>query len=104
MASKSKKLTVSTPLGIHELELALIREIAAWQDWDLDSAEIELNLMKRICKKTEWNDDYLSLVDELNAKIKYAEKTVKNKDTTLIGAAHTNLQQAVFDLRDKLYK
>ena len=104
MASKSKNSTVSTPLGIHELELALIREMAAWRDWDLVNAAEELRLMKRICKKIDWVEDYLPLVDELNTKIKYAEKTVKNKDTTLIGAAHTNLQQAVFDLRDRLYK
>ena len=104
MASKSKKLTVSTPLGIHELELALIRELAAWRDWDLDNAAIELSLMKRICKKTDWMDDYLPLVDDLGTKIKYAALTVKNKDTTLIGAAHTRLERAIFDLRDKLYK
>ena len=104
MASKSKKLTVSTPLGIHELELALIREFAAWRDWDLDNAAIELGLMKRICKKTDWLDDYLPLVDDLNAKIKDTEKCVKDKDTTLIGAAHTRLERAIFDLRDMLYK
>ncbi len=104
MASKSKKLAVSTPLGIHELELALIRELAAWRDWDLDNAAIELRLMKSICKKTDWMDDYLPLVDDLGTKIKYAQLTVKNKDTTLIGAAHTRLERAIFDLRDKLYK
>ena len=104
MARKSIKLTVSTPLGIHELELALIRELAAWRDWDLENAAIELNLMKRISLKTEWTGDYLPLVDELKAKIKYTEKTVKNKDTTLIVAAHTRLERVIFDLRDKLYK
>ena len=104
MASKSKKSVVSTPLGIHELELALIREFAAWQDWDLDRAAIELGLMKRICKKVDWMDDYLPLVDELGARIKETEKTVKDKDTTLIGAAHTRLERAIFDLRDILYK
>jgi len=104
MASKSKKLTVSTPLGIHELELALIRELAAWRDWDLVNATDELGLMKRICKKVDWMDNYRPLVDDLNTKIKYAEQCVKNKDTTLIGAAHTRLERAIFDLRDMLYK
>ena len=104
MASKSKKLIVSTPLGIHELELALIRELAAWRDWDLAVAEVELVLMKRICKKTDWAEDYLAMVKELEAIIKYAERTVQDKDTTLLGAAHTNLQRAIFDLRDRLYK
>ena len=104
MVSKSNKLTISTPLGIHELELALIRELAAWRDWDLSNAADELSFMKRICNKTDWADDCLPLVENLNAKIKYTEQTVKNKDTTLIGAAHTNMERAIFDLRDKLYK
>ena len=104
MASKSKKLIVSPPLGIHELELALLRELAAWRDWDLAVAEVELVLMKRICKKTDWAEDYLPMVKELEVIIKYAERTVKDKDTTLLGAAHTNLQRAIFDLRDRLYK
>ncbi len=104
MASKSNKLIISTPLGIHELELALVRELAAWHDWDLSNAADELGLMKRICNKTDWADDYLPLVESLKAKIKYTEQTVKNRDTTLIGAAHTNLERAIFDLRDKLYK
>ena len=104
MASKSNKSTVTTPLGIHELELALIRELAAWRDWDFSNAADELGLMKRICNKTDWVDDYLPLVEILKAKIKYTEQTVKNQDTTLIGAAHTKLERAIFDMRDKLYK
>lgn len=104
MAGKSNKLIVSTPLGIHELELALVRELAAWRDWDLSNAADELELMQRISNKTDWADDYLPLVENLQAKIKYTEQTVKNRDTTLIGAAHTNLERAIFDLRDKLYE
>lgn len=104
MTGKTEKIIVSTPLGIHELELALIRELAAWNDWDLPAAASELVLMKRICGKTEWVDSFLPLVEELNRKIRVAEQVVQSRDTTLLGAAQTNLEQAVFALRDKLYK
>ena len=104
MATNKKSESVSTPLGIHELELALIREKAAWQDWNLRAAGAELDLMKRICRKTQWAPDYEPLVDTLRRVLTRTARVVKDKDTTGISAAHSKLEQAIYDLRDKLYR
>lgn len=102
--TNNNTLTINTPLGVHELELALARELAAWRDWDLRVAAVELTMMKRICRKASWVKDFRPLVEKLEQAIKATEKTVKEKDVTLILAAHTRLEQAVFAMRDELYK
>jgi len=104
MARKQSAETISSPLGIHGLELALIREVAAYHDWDLRVAAEELDVMRRICRKTQWSEPLQPLVEDLLSAVKAADRTVKNKDTTLITAAQTQLQKAVFALRDKLYR
>ena len=104
MATKRTTESVNTPLGIHELELALIREKAAWQDWNLRAAGSELELMKRISRKTQWAEDYVPLVDNLKKAVNRTARAVKNKDTTSISAAHSGLEKAIYDLRDKLYR
>ncbi len=103
MARQKNAEVISSPLGIHELQLALIREMAAYHDWDLRIAARELQLMRRICAKTSWADRYQPLVDDLTEAIKVTAKTVRDKDTTLITSSHTQLEHAVFALRDKLY-
>ncbi len=104
MATKRKTESVNTPIGIHELELALIREKAAWQDWNLRVAGAELSLMKRICRKTQWATDYEPLAETLRGAVNRAARAVKDKDTTSISAAHSKLERAIYDLRDKLYR
>lgn len=103
MATKKNAEVISSPLGIHELQLALIREMAAYHDWDLRVAARELKLMRRICAKTSWTEPYQPLVESLLDAVKATSKTVRDKDTTLVTSAHTRLEQAVFALRDKLY-
>ena len=104
MARKKITETISSPLGTHELELALIRELAAYHDWDLRVAAEELDLMRRICRKTQWTEQFQPLVENLLKVVKETNQTVQDKDTTLITAAQTRLQQAVFALRDRLYR
>ena len=101
--NQTKTDIVPTALGVHELELSLIRELAAYHDWDLRNAAIELDLMQRVCKRVGWPDDYLPLIEKLIEAIKNTAKTAHDKDTTLITSAHTRLEQAIFALRDKLY-
>lgn len=94
---------VPTALGVQELELSLIRELAAYHDWDLRTAAMELDVMRRVCGSVAWRDDFLPLIDKLLGTVKQTEITVTGKDTTLITSAHTQLEQAIFALRDKLY-
>lgn len=104
MATQRKKPTISAPLGIHELELALLREEIAAKDWELRVAARELNLIKRILKKIDWPKDYLPLVETVAKRNAHLIKVVANKDTTRLAAAHTQLEDAIFALRDKLYR
>lgn len=95
---------ITTPLGIHELELALAREKVAWLDWDLRTAAAEISFMIRIAKKTQWSPGYLPLVDILKEELRSADRVIRDKDTTRITAMHSKLEQAIFELRDKLYR
>jgi len=104
MAAKKDNATISAPLGIHELELALIREKAAWKEWELAAATREIQLMKRICKKTQWPDEYQPLLERLDEELKLAARVLRNQDTTRITAMHSSLEGAIFGLRDLLYR
>lgn len=94
---------VPTALGVQEIELSLIRELAAYHDWDLRTAAMELDFMRRVCGKVAWREDYVPLIGNLLEAVKNTARTVAVKDTTLITSAHTQLEQAVFALRDRLY-
>ena len=104
MATQRKKPTIAAPLGIHELELALLREEIAAKDWELRTAARELDVIKRVLKKVDWPKDYLPLVEAVTDCNSHLTKVVANKDTTRLAAAHTQLEDAIFALRDKLYK
>jgi hypothetical protein len=101
---KSASGPITAPYAIHELELALAREKSAWRDWELRSAAAEIEFMRRVCRKAQWSEDYLPLVDKLNDELKTAATVIQNRDTTRITAMHSKLEQAVFDLRDRLYR
>lgn len=96
--------TINSAVGIQGLEIALARELAAWRDWDLRVASREINTMRQIQENTNWSDEFLPLVDKFSNCLSVVEKTVAEKDTTLITAAQTNLEAAVFALRDQLYQ
>ena len=66
-------------------------------------AGMELDFMRRVCGKVAWREDYVPLVGNLLEAVKNTARTVAGKDTTLITSAHTQLEQAVFALRDRLY-
>jgi hypothetical protein len=104
MAAQKKKPAVSAPIGIHELQLALLREEIAAKDWDLRTAARELDVIKRVLKKVDWPKDYLPLVEVAASTAKHLAKVVDNKDTTRLTAAHTELEDSIFALRDKLYR
>ncbi len=94
---------VSAPIAIHELELALLREQRARDEWNLPLAAEELTLMQKIRKKADWSDEFAKLLPALDGSIEEALDTVRSRDTTRIQAAHTRLQRAIFGLRDRLY-
>lgn len=96
--------TINSAVGVQGLELALARELAAWRDWDLRVASKEISTMRRIQENTNWSEEFLPLVDKFSSCLAMAEKTVSEKDTTLITAAQTNLEAAVFALRDQLFR
>ncbi|MBI2970089.1 MAG: hypothetical protein HYY36_05060 [Gammaproteobacteria bacterium] len=98
-----RKSNVPAPIGIHELELTLIREKQAWQDWELRDAAEELELMGRIAKQTGWPRDYKPLIEAFHTALSHTRDMVRNRDTTRIAAAHSKLEQAIFALRDRLY-
>lgn len=104
MAGKNDSAMITTPLGIHELELALLREKAAWKEWELPAAAREIDLMRRICRRTQWSEDFQPLVGKLNSELTVAARVIRNKDTTRITAVHSSLESAIFDLRDRLYR
>lgn len=95
---------VAVPIAIHELELALLREQRARDDWNLMAAAEELSLMQKIRQKADWPADFTALLGALDASLAESLQTVRNKDTTRIQAAHTRLQRAIFALRDELYR
>ncbi|MGH8248016.1 MAG: hypothetical protein ACREUU_16460 [Gammaproteobacteria bacterium] len=94
---------MTAPIGIHELELTLIREKQAWQDWKLRDADLELELMGRIAKKTAWPKDYKPLVEAFHTALSHAREVIRNRDTTRISAAHSKLERSIFAFRDRLY-
>ncbi|MCC7412042.1 MAG: hypothetical protein IT495_10490 [Gammaproteobacteria bacterium] len=105
MATKSGKATaVNAPSSILELELALLREKLARDDWNLAAAANELTLMQTIRDRTGWPAGYKALLQALDESLVESLQTVKNKDTTRIQAAHTRLERAVYALRDHLYR
>ena len=104
MATQRKKPSVSAPLGIHELELALLREEIAAKDWDLRTAARELDIIKKILKKVHWPKDYVPLVETVTDCNAHLAKIIADRDTTRLAAAHTQLEDAIFALRDKLYR
>ena len=103
MATTRTKEALHPPVGVQELQLALIREMAAYRDWDLRVAARELTFMRKICRKIDWGEAYEPLVGNVLDAVKFTARTVRDEDTTLITSAHTRLEHAIFALRDQLY-
>jgi hypothetical protein len=103
MAAKKTAPRIDAPLGIHELEIALLREKAAWEDWQVPAALAELEFMARITGRINWPQSLAPLVKALAREIAATQHVLKTRDTTRHAAAHTRLENAIFRLRDTLY-
>ncbi|MBI1732788.1 MAG: hypothetical protein HYR49_08490 [Gammaproteobacteria bacterium] len=103
MAARKSGIRIDAPLGIHELELALIREKAAWEDWQVPAALAELDFMSRIIGHIQWPKDFAPLVKSLVKEVAATQHVLNVRDTTRHAAAHTRLENAIYKLRDRLY-
>lgn len=103
MAEKKTAPRIDAPLGIHELEIALLREKAAWEEWQVPAALGELDFMARIIGRIRWPKDLAPLVKTLVEEVAATQHVLKTRDTTRHAAAHTRLENAIFRLRDTLY-
>lgn len=103
MATQKSGAELFAALAIQELELALLREQSAWEDWELPTATKELAVMARIAKKVSWPAKYQPLIETFDGALRHARETVDKRDTTRMGAAQTKLEQAIFALRDRVY-
>lgn len=104
MPRRNADIRIDAPLGIHELELALIREKAAWEDWQVPAALAELDFMSRIIGRIQWPKDFAPLVKSLVREVAATQHVLNVRDTTRHAAAHTRLEKSIFNLRDHMYR
>ncbi|MEM4383373.1 MAG: hypothetical protein QXH32_02370 [Candidatus Caldarchaeum sp.] len=89
-------------LNINTIEITLIRQKQVIDSWDLRSAIVELESIAKIVNTTKWPSELAAQVQGVVESLEEAIKTVRNKDSTRIKAAHTRLLSSVHSLRDAI--
>jgi hypothetical protein len=85
------------------LENMLLRERLDLKAWDTRQMGKNMLTMKTVLDKADWGTKETKAVANLKKVIEELTVIIKNKDATLVDAAHTHLESAVTELRELVF-
>jgi regulator of replication initiation timing len=85
------------------LENMLLRERLDLKAWDTRQMAKNMLTMKAIVDKARWGEKEKKAIANLERVIDELSVIIKNKDATLVDAAHTHMESAVAELRKLVF-
>jgi hypothetical protein len=101
--SSLAKNAISEENAVLLLENALTRERFDWHMWDLRQMKQSVELMKNICSKTRKSASSQASFASLEKFLDELETIIEQKDATRVIAGHTHVEQALYELRARIF-